>query len=176
MGCEVVGWGVVVEEGVQMNNPHILCACRLSVTVWQREWHWRQGKTAFPVFIHPPLEAFESRMNNKWAHDDGGSQSRNMARLKTNGGVEKPFVLFIILAESKGEKRISRSSSNNVGKEESGKNGLCEEVRNPEKAFCPQNPMKNEARSHDRPFSILPRTTKPQSGLARETVVGWEKL
>lgn len=66
----------------QMNNPHISCACHLCVTVWQREWHWRQGKTAFPVFIHPPLEAFESRMNNKWDHDEGGSQSGKMERLK----------------------------------------------------------------------------------------------
>lgn len=46
-------------------------------------------------------------MNNKWYHDEGGSQSRNMERLKENGGVEKSFVIFIILTEQK--KKISRS-------------------------------------------------------------------
>lgn len=94
--------------GGQMNNPHISCACRLSVTVWQREWHWRQGKTAFPVFIQPPLEAFESRMNNKWDHDEGGSQSRKMERLKKNEAEEEPFVFFIILTEQKNLKKLHK--------------------------------------------------------------------
>lgn len=100
-------WG-----GGQMNNPHISCACRLSVTVWQREWHWRQGKAAFPVFIHPPLEAFESRMNNKWDHGGGRrSQSRKMERLKKNGGPEELFVSFIWK-----EQRKLRKQQKRVGK------------------------------------------------------------
>lgn len=103
-------WG-----GGQMNNPHISCACRLSVAVWQREWHWRQGKTAFPVFIHPPLDAIESRMNNKWDRDGGRrSQSRKMARLKKNGELEGLFVFFL----SK-EQRILRKRQKKGGKEDS---------------------------------------------------------
>lgn len=136
MGCGGAG---------QMNNPYILCACRLSVTVWQREWHWRQGKTAFPVFTHLPVEAFESHMNNKWYHDEGGSQSRNMERLKENGGVEKSFVFFIILTEQK-KKILKEQEDSNI--------------------FCSQKLMQNEARSQVLPFSILQQTTKRQSWLA----------
>lgn len=65
------------------------------------------------------LEAFESRMNNKWDHDGGRrSQSRKMARLKKNGELEELFVFFFFSFQK--SKELSGS-----GKKKSRKGGFC---------------------------------------------------